>query len=260
MHRQVKRSSAVAVGLALLLSLVARAHAFEDVDADGIIDDFDNCVYLANADQMDSDGDNVGNACDNCPDVFNPAQSDGDDNGIGDVCDSTPSTALLLRQVQLRADPRGGTNGKITVKAVLDTTELGGLDGLRAAVRNGLALSVTGGGLQEPETMYFPGCPSMISCSGTGHLPAHPVNREFDYIPPDGHVGFLRIGSTNLFTVRLNVRGRAFGATLAAAPIRVTLSVGVFSYGTAYFGGIDHDDSIDSCQARRNGKSASCRR
>jgi hypothetical protein len=38
-----------------------------DVDGDGIPDDTDNCVSIANQDQADSDNDGVGNACDSCP-------------------------------------------------------------------------------------------------------------------------------------------------------------------------------------------------
>lgn len=39
-----------------------------DTDGDGRFDGTDNCVLLANADQIDSDGDNVGDACDPDPD------------------------------------------------------------------------------------------------------------------------------------------------------------------------------------------------
>lgn len=35
-----------------------------DADSDGVIDAFDNCTVVANADQADTDGDNYGNACD----------------------------------------------------------------------------------------------------------------------------------------------------------------------------------------------------
>ncbi|MEO1574671.1 MAG: thrombospondin type 3 repeat-containing protein [Pseudomonadota bacterium] len=35
-----------------------------DADADGIIDDQDNCIAVANASQVDGDGDGYGNACD----------------------------------------------------------------------------------------------------------------------------------------------------------------------------------------------------
>jgi glycosidase len=39
-----------------------------DADRDGVLDSYDRCVGLANADQLDSDGDDVGNPCDLCPD------------------------------------------------------------------------------------------------------------------------------------------------------------------------------------------------
>jgi len=39
-----------------------------DVDADGVIDDDDNCVNVANADQADDDGDGKGDACDDMVD------------------------------------------------------------------------------------------------------------------------------------------------------------------------------------------------
>lgn len=76
-----------------------------DSDSDGIPNEADNCVYVANPDQADTDGDGAGNACDtvdnsdndgdgvlnandNCPNVANPDQADGDSDGAGDVCDS----------------------------------------------------------------------------------------------------------------------------------------------------------------------------
>ncbi|RME20826.1 MAG: hypothetical protein D6798_19585 [Deltaproteobacteria bacterium] len=39
------------------------AWAFDD-DGDGVIDDEDNCEFVANADQADADGDGIGSACD----------------------------------------------------------------------------------------------------------------------------------------------------------------------------------------------------
>lgn len=59
----------------------------DDFDGDGIEDDFDNCPFIPNRDQLDSDGDGVGDACDNCPHVSNPDQSDLDGDGVGDACD-----------------------------------------------------------------------------------------------------------------------------------------------------------------------------
>jgi hypothetical protein len=96
---------------------------FDDRDRDGIADDRDNCVDLANADQLDGDvdgrgdacdgcdacsacdhgvdhdedGDKVPDGCDRCPEVADPAQPDQDDDGVGDACDAT----ALVNQRQM---------------------------------------------------------------------------------------------------------------------------------------------------------------
>ncbi len=59
----------------------------DDEDGDGVVDADDNCVRVANADQVDTDSDGVGNACDNCPRAANPTQVDVDHDGRGNVCD-----------------------------------------------------------------------------------------------------------------------------------------------------------------------------
>jgi len=59
----------------------------DDFDGDGVEDDFDNCPFKSNVDQLDADGDGVGDACDNCPTSKNPDQADIDGNKIGDACD-----------------------------------------------------------------------------------------------------------------------------------------------------------------------------
>ncbi len=46
-----------------------------DTDGDGFEDEVDNCVEIANPDQLDFDADMIGNACDNCPNVFNVDQN-----------------------------------------------------------------------------------------------------------------------------------------------------------------------------------------
>lgn len=74
-----------------------------DTDADGIPDKKDNCVSVANTDQVDInangrgdmcedfDRDGVGNSLDNCPDIPNRSQADVDGDKIGDECDTEES-------------------------------------------------------------------------------------------------------------------------------------------------------------------------
>jgi len=59
----------------------------DDFDVDGFEDDFDNCPFIGNRDQLDTDGDGIGDACDNAPRAANQDQLDTDGDGIGDVAD-----------------------------------------------------------------------------------------------------------------------------------------------------------------------------
>jgi hypothetical protein len=72
MRRTSHASSTLASVLILVLVTLAGIAAFPgtargggpDSDGDGIPDDTDNCVNVANADQCDTDGDGFGNMCD----------------------------------------------------------------------------------------------------------------------------------------------------------------------------------------------------
>ena len=72
-----------------------------DVDADGVLDDSDNCATNANANQANNDGDAQGDACDpdddndgaadgsdNCALVANANQANADGDSQGDACDA----------------------------------------------------------------------------------------------------------------------------------------------------------------------------
>ena len=69
-----------------------RFDALNDIDADGVCGDVDNCPASSNPDQIDTDGDYSGDACDNCPSVVNTSQVDEDNDGFGNVCDSCTSS------------------------------------------------------------------------------------------------------------------------------------------------------------------------
>lgn len=70
-----------------------------DFDNDTILNQNDNCIYIANLDQKDinynklgdacedSDSDSIVDANDNCVDKYNRDQLDNDKDGIGNVCD-----------------------------------------------------------------------------------------------------------------------------------------------------------------------------
>ncbi len=61
---------------------------FADDDEDGVIDINDNCLGIANPNQLDDDGDGFGNICDICADGDDNIESDGD--GVPDDCDACP--------------------------------------------------------------------------------------------------------------------------------------------------------------------------
>ena len=88
--------------------------ALGDDDGDGVTNDIDNCLLIANPNQADADGDGLGDACetdlpiadldsdgvpddaDNCLLAFNPDQTDSDGDGFGDVCDFVLPPAIII--------------------------------------------------------------------------------------------------------------------------------------------------------------------
>ena len=59
-----------------------------DTDLDGRTDCDDNCIIIANSNQLNTDGDALGDACDNCPFIANSMQLDTDGDTRGDACDN----------------------------------------------------------------------------------------------------------------------------------------------------------------------------
>jgi hypothetical protein len=60
-----------------------------DSDKDGVADEDDNCVLVANADQANGDADTLGDVCDPC--VGPQSGIDADKDGIDDTCDACPT-------------------------------------------------------------------------------------------------------------------------------------------------------------------------
>lgn len=88
------------------------ARVVADTDGDGVLDNTDNCVNVANSNQVDTDADNQGDACDTdddgdgvvdgsdaCPTVAAstangcPPPPDADGDGVADSTDACPSVA-----------------------------------------------------------------------------------------------------------------------------------------------------------------------
>ncbi len=85
----------------------------DDYDNDGWEDDFDNCAFVPNSDQLDSDGDGVGDACDTCLSAANATQLDTDGDGVGDACDADSDGDGILNADDvclLIADPQQNNN------------------------------------------------------------------------------------------------------------------------------------------------------
>ncbi len=81
-----------------------------DTDADSILDDYDNCIEVANLDQTETDGDGVGDACDNCVDDENPDQENQDGDAAGDACDLCPSNPEKLEPMVCGCDAPDADN------------------------------------------------------------------------------------------------------------------------------------------------------
>jgi hypothetical protein len=79
------------------------SYVIADVDGDAIPDVIDNCVSIANKDQLDINNNSRGDVCDdfdkdgiinsldNCPNLPNYNQEDTDGDKVGDVCDQEES-------------------------------------------------------------------------------------------------------------------------------------------------------------------------
>lgn len=95
----------------------ACASPLRDGDGDGVIDQLDNCIPEANANQVDMDNNGVGDVCedadgdtivnsrDNCPNTPNPNQENWNNDDIGDHCADFDADGYLDLVDNCRAYP-----------------------------------------------------------------------------------------------------------------------------------------------------------
>jgi len=94
-----------------------------DADLDGIANDQDNCLFVANTAQVDADGDGAGDICDLCPGfddnldcnsngVPDGCEPDCNSNAVPDECDLTAGTSqdCNLNTIPDECDIAAGTS------------------------------------------------------------------------------------------------------------------------------------------------------
>jgi Thrombospondin type 3 repeat len=95
-----------------------------DTDLDGRPDCNDNCINIANSNQLNTDGDTRGDACDNCPLIANSSQADCNNNSIGNACeiaagapdynqDTIPDTCQCLADLVVNHEVNGADLGAL---------------------------------------------------------------------------------------------------------------------------------------------------
>ena len=118
----------------------------KDIDKDSIINQNDNCRFVANKDQSDKnwnwiwdlcenvtnsdlwseydiDNDQIQDWVDNCLNVYNPDQKDSDKNWIWDLCDKTNEVVVLEIEKTIEEDKK--PIEKVSLETTLTKKELG---------------------------------------------------------------------------------------------------------------------------------------
>jgi hypothetical protein len=130
LHSSQGQSSSVGFATSVSFNLYSGFNSIPDSDGDGVLDDVDNCLTMANSDQLDTDNDGLGNICD----------IDDDNDGLDDSVESALGTDPLdvdsdddglsdFDEVNFDGDPSGYQAGVDTNPNNPDTDGDGLLDG-----------------------------------------------------------------------------------------------------------------------------------
>ena len=105
-------------GCSVLIAMTNRGDTYQfadDFDGDGIEDEFDNCPFATNFEQLDADGDEVVDYCDRCANVADPLQANLDGDAFGDACDTDKDGDLVLDTIDncalVRNESQANTDG-----------------------------------------------------------------------------------------------------------------------------------------------------
>ncbi|OAF66671.1 hypothetical protein A3Q56_05607, partial [Intoshia linei] len=73
----------------------------DDIDNDGILNNYDNCIFISNFLQKNKDKDYFGNVCDKCASKASVINTDFDSDNIGDVCDKDADNDAHSKYIHL---------------------------------------------------------------------------------------------------------------------------------------------------------------
>jgi len=182
---------------------------FNDNDSDGVGDNTDNCITIANADQADDDGDGLGNACeldsdldsvddndDNCPYDSNVDQYDADGDGVGDACETDTDGDGVSNESELAfgTNPNDPSDANLHSLAVLEF-----ITSMKQNTEFSADTDTDQDGISDALEIVLGGDPNDANDSGLANqIKEYVVNNIGKSVPAMGGIGLLSLGLSML--------------------------------------------------------------